>query len=588
MTALSDLHPERHEVAAQGRWPLVGTIMCAALIVVLIQLFLLFGGNGKVLHGVLWDPDCYMHLQRAFRLVTGGWQPQGFDPRVNAPFGYAIHWTSLFDGLLAAGSHPFTWMGFDLRDALYIWGTAISPLLLILSLAVFAAGVRPWVEGPSFLWLTVLLFTQPQLSGAFLLGRSDHHSLILGLMLMQLAWLYAALDGRTGEGRKASAAAAVAGVAAAIQLCTTVEALVTILLVSLVIGLAWSCYARNVLKLLATYWAGCLTATLIWLSMTGGVTAFKPAYDHVSIVHAAVLGIGVVAIAIAGLLLRRLPRLAALGIAGLFAAGAIAVTYPDFFLGPWPDLEPAVRAWHREIGELQPLLPDSWFHVGALLGQFGASLIALPFAIHRLRHGETGERFVMLTALCGFCLFGTLALLQMRWSGEVQAVMLLPWVLTTKHIMKTSLALRLGGHRVPLRSGILMAALLLQIAPSALVGVGPGRVPQANAQCDWNAATRELAKAAPQTGIVMTELWYGPEILWRTGFSVVGAPYEISPALADTRSFESGGSSEARQILDRRHIAYVLSCGPQPHAEAIKLDRLPFSVPSFYFYRTQN
>ena len=97
-------------------------------------------------HGILIDPDCYMHLQRALRLMSGGWKLDGFDPRINAPFGYAIHWTGLFDRLLAAGAWPLTWLGIDIRDALYIWGSAISPVLLMLALAVFAAGVRPWVE----------------------------------------------------------------------------------------------------------------------------------------------------------------------------------------------------------------------------------------------------------------------------------------------------------------------------------------------------------------------------------------------------------------------------------------------------------
>ena len=585
--ASQELHQGWSEAARshRPRWPLARTALCAALIVVLIQGLFLLSGNGGVLHGALIDPDCYMHLQRALRLMTGGWKMEGFDPRVNAPFGYAIHWTSLFDGLLAAGAWPLTWMGFGPHDALYIWGSAISPLLLMLSLTVFAAGVRPWVQGPSFLWLTVLFFTQPQLSGAFLAGRPDHHSLILGLMLVQLAWLYAALDGRTGQRRVALAVAFAAGVAAGVQLCTTVEALMTILLVSLVVTLAWYWFAQNVLRLLAAYWTGCLTATLAWLLLTRGSIFFKPAYDRVSIVHALVLGIGVAAILLAGILARRLPRLAALGIVGASAIVMTAAIYPDFFLGPWPNLDPAVRAWHREIGELQPLLPDSWYHIGAFLGQFAAALIALPLVVYRLRHGETGERLAMQTALCGFCLFGVLALAQARWSGEVQAVMLLPWVLTTQSIMRSNIVLSLGRHRVPLRSGFLMVALLLQTAPAAFAHTMPGRMPPANANCDWGAASRALANVRPQSGVVMTQLWYGPEILWRTGFDVVGAPYEISPALADTARFEQGDAVEAKDVLARRHVAYVLSCGATRNAEALGLRPVTFAAPAFNLYR---
>ncbi len=584
--ASQELHQNWSETAPprRARWPLARTVLCAILIVALVETILLFAGNDGVRHGILIDPDCYMHLQRALRLMRGDWQPGGFDPRINAPFGYAIHWTSLFDMLLAAGAWPLTWLGLNAHDALYIWGSAISPVLLMLALAVLAVGVRPWVEGPSFLLLTVLLFTQPQFSGAFLLGRPDHHSLVLGLLLVQLAWLYAALDGRTGEGRTALAVAFAAGIGAAVQLCTTVEGLLTILLVSLVMALAWSWLRRDVLKLLAAYWAGCLTATLAWLAGTRGGLIFEPAYDRVSIVHAAVLMIGVAAIFLAGLLARRLPRLAALGIAGVLAAGALATIYPDFFLGPWGHLDPAVKAWHREIGELQPILPDSWSHAAGFLGQFAAALAALPLVFYRLRHGETGERLAMLTSLCGFCLFGALSLAQMRWSGEVQAVMLLPWVLTTQSIMKSRFMLPLGRRRVPIRSFVLMAALFLQTMPVAFAHVAPGRMPQAAAGCNWDAAARGLATMRPQSGIVMTELWYGPEILWRTGFAVVGAPYEIAPAIADTQRFEKGSAAEARNILARRDVKYVLTCGAARDPQAIGTP-IAFAVPGFHLYR---
>jgi hypothetical protein len=76
--------------------------------------------------------------------------------------------------------------------------------------------------------------------------------------------------------------------------------------------------------------------------------------------------------------------------------------------------------------------------------------------------------------------------------------------------------------------------------------------------------------------------------LWRTGFSVVGAPYEISPALADTRLFETGSAAEGRGVLVRRHIDYVLSCGPQPHAGAMGLEPLPLAASGFRFYRTSS
>ena len=83
----------------------------------------------------------------------------------------------------------------------------------------------------------------------------------------------------------------------------------------------------------------------------------------------------------------------------------------------------------------------------------------------------------------------------------------------------------------------------------------------------------------------MTELWYGPEVLWRTGFDVIGAPYEIGPALEDTARFEHGSPAAAREILTQRHVVYVLSCGNTREAAAIGLKPVPFPVPEFRLYR---
>ena len=579
----------QHQVrgTAVGQWTLARTMWCIVPVVALVEGCLAVAGN-KVLRGSLIDPDCYMHLQRAFRLMTGEWKMLGFDPRINAPFGYAIHWTSLFDGLLVAGAWPLTLLHFNAHDALYIWGFIVSPVLLVLAMMVFAAGVRPWVSGPSFLWLMALFFTQPQLSGAFLAGRPDHHSVILGLLMAQLAWSYAAMDGRTGGGAKALGLAFLAGIAGGIQLCTSVEALLVILMVSLALGLAWSLFAQDVRMLLAAYWAGCLAMTLAWLALTRAPIFWEAAYDRVSIVHAVVLGAGLLGIMLAGFFARHMSRLVALGCGGALALAVVAALYPDFFRGPWPDLDPVVVAWHREIGELQPLLPDSWPNLLAFLGQFAAVIFALPLVLRGVREGDLGFRLAMLMALCGFCLFGALSLAQMRWSGELQAVMLLPWTLTTQRIMKSNFAIPLGGRRIPVRSGVLAVALLLQMGPAVSRPTAPAMGPSFASQCDWTAGSRALAGIRPQQGIVMTELWYGPEILWRTGFSVVDAPYEISPALSDTKLFENGSIIEARQVLARRHIAYVLSCGPQPHAQAMGLEPLPSAAPGFHLYRSQN
>src|SRR5215831_12824228 len=113
---------------ARGPWSLWRTSVLSGLVVMAVQAAFLIIGSSGFLHGTLFDPDCYMHLQRALRLASEGWQST-LDPRVNAPDGYTIHWTALFDTLLLAGAAPLRLLGLSLPHALYVWGGMISPVL---------------------------------------------------------------------------------------------------------------------------------------------------------------------------------------------------------------------------------------------------------------------------------------------------------------------------------------------------------------------------------------------------------------------------------------------------------------------------
>ncbi len=553
---------------APPRWSLARTALAAGAVVAAVQIVLLMTVNNGVLHGTLFDPDCYMHLQRALRMMTeGGWR-ETMDLRINAPGGYAIHWTNLFDLLLVLGATPLCFFGMEPHAALYLWGSCISPLLLIAALSVLAWGVRPWVGGAFFLWLTVLVFTQPQFSGSFLAGRPDHHSLVMALLLAQLAWLYATLDGRAGL-RWASAA----GVLAGIQMCTSVEALLTILMVAAVLMIAWLLYGVRTLKPFAVYLCACVVTIFAWLVWEHRGISFQPGYDRVSIVHLTALGSGFLcftALAAAdgrgwlgrGTLLRLGSLVAAAGLSAVITA----VFFPDFFLGPWPHLDPIVAAWHRTIVELQPLLPTDLHRAAQFLAQLTAPLLSIPLIVGQLRGKAGGGQPLMLVSLVGLVLFGAVALVQMRWSAEVQAVTLLPWALTTRQIMRSQMSLNWGRITLPLRSFALVGALLLQMVPAALAHRSASFVdfaPQAagsGARCQWSKVIQAMAPLGPVGGIVLTQPWYGPEILWRTSFRVVGGPYEIAPALADTYDFLNGDEHTARGIARRRHAAFVLIC----------------------------
>ncbi len=552
----------RGTISQHAPWSLTRTALAAAAVVAAIQLGLLAIGNGGVFTGRLFDPDCYMHLQRALRLMTeGGWHDT-VDPRINAPFGAPIHWTVLFDMLLVAGAAPLRLLGLDPHTSLYAWGSVISPALLAAALAVYAWGVRTWVKGAFFLWLVVLIFTQPEFSGGFLTGRPDHQSLVLGLFVVQLAWLYAFFDGRAGP-RWALAA----GVLAGVQMCTSVEALLTILLVSSALILAWLLFGVRSLKVFAIYLGGCVATILLWLLWEQGHYLLEAAYDRVSVVHLAALGSGFLcfaALAAAeryGILKSRAAQIGGTALAVLVAAAVTAAVFPDFFLGPWAHESPVEATFHSTISELQPLFPGDLLHAGMFLAQYTAAVLSLPLILQGVRRGTAAERAVMLAGLVGFVLFGALGLVQMRWTGEMQAVTLLPWALTTRRIMQSEVGVRLGKTHIPLRSFALSGAFLVQMLSMAFSYSGPDRFSVHPTEgCAWRGAIEALRPVAPPGSIVMTELWQGPEILWRTDLRVVAGPYEMPSALADTYAFLDGNEMAARGVVRRRGVGFVLVC----------------------------
>lgn len=545
-------------------WSVPRTAALAGAVVLAIEALLLATGNGAVLRGTLLDPDCYMHLQRALALMNGADWHGTLDPRINAPYGYTIHWTYLFDLLLVAGATPLRWAGLDAHTALYVWGSAISPLLLVGALGIFAWGVKNQIRGAAFLWLTVLVFTQPQLSGSFLAGRPDHHSLVLGLMLAQLAWAYAVFENRAGP-RWAVAA----GVLAGLQLVASVEALLTIAVIAAGLFLTWLFVGARTLRVLTLYFCAIFCTVLFWLVWEDGRFLVEATYDRVSIAHAVVLaGAAVAAAAVAWFDQRRpqSPRGQKFGVLAA-AAGFIVIvtllTYPDFFRGPWPNLDPVIVAWHQEITELQPLTPLSWKGLAGFLAQMTAPLLALPLVLYRLVKGAPSDRAVMLFSLLGFGVFFVLSLVQMRWSGELQAVMLLPWTLTTITIMQSEIALRLGNIRMPLRTFALSAALLLQVLPALAAQRQTGLesfTAHPKGACDWSGAARALSASLPGKAIVMAPVWYGPEILWRSDARIIAGPYEMLPALKDTAAFWKGSAGEALAIVRRRGITHALAC----------------------------
>ncbi|HEY0107869.1 MAG TPA: hypothetical protein VGB91_17430, partial [Rhizomicrobium sp.] len=248
----------------------------------------------------------------------------------------------------------------------------------------------------------------------------------------------------------------------------------------------------------------------------------------------------------------------------------------------------------------QPLLPTDLMRLGLFLGLFTAALAALPFMLCLLRKGSREQRLVMLVSLVGLVLFGGLALAQMRWAAEAQAMILLPWTCTALRIMRSSIALRFGTRRIPVRSLILIAILVLPIVAvilARLAGAQPVDAAAVGRSCAWDRASQVLKPyGGAGNPIVLAPVWYGPEILWRTTFRVVGVPYEIPSALGATQDFFRDEMA-AKRVAAARHVDFVLICdsdGGGPFGNGLARGRHPgwleplpadAASPGFLLYR---
>lgn len=534
----------RTATAAALKW----AALCL-LAVVASQGLKVWTGHPALLDGQLFDPDCYLHLERALQMIEGGLWRLPLDPRIDAPQGGVLHWTSLFDLILVAGAKTLALFGLPVRDALTWWGSAVSPLLLLASLPVLLWGLRPLVDGRLALLAVVLLMLQGQAAGAFLVGRPDHQSLLMACFLVQLGCAAAVVDGRAGM-----RAAVVAGITQGLALWCSVEGLLFVAVFSLPLALAWAADGRPVLNLLRGYAAAALVVLLaaLWLEQPAG--PLLVAHARPSLVHALALAGGLAALLLIWPLEGRLSspraRLAALAVLTVLAVLPVAVVFPDFLRGPWGHLDPVLAEWHRDVEELQPLLPTSRLGALRFLSQFVLPLTAAGFLALRLRHCPPREKWLLTPLVLAAALFFILALIQGRWAAYVQLALLVP----------AALALRMLWRCRPMvRTPAMTALLSLQIIAGTTASAAP-QTAGGGAACDWTAAARQLGTEPGNGRIVLTDLYAGPEILWRSGYRVVAGPYELADAIRDTLTFMRGDAFAATSVLHRRHIDEVLLC----------------------------
>ncbi len=553
-------------------------ILFALLLVVLVNLAALTTWNAGALRGELVDSDGYLRMMRVLDLREGSPWFQDLTTRLAPPEGLVVQWTRPLDLLILLPGLALERLGgFAPREALLIAGIAISPVLLLGATLAAAWGAQAIWPGRAPWYAVLLMVGSPTAATYSALGRPDHHGLIILLLTLGLgATLRAVLPAGTGR------AAFGGGIAFGIAIWVGPEALIVAVPALAAIGLA-VLIAEDGRQLARQGWR-------LGLGMTGSfvlamLVEHTPAewvvaeYDRVSIQQLCFAGLATLVFLAAEQigLAPRGRRAVLTGGAAVFALALLVIAFPGTLRGPLANADAAyLRLLHPHIGEnlaLPPFGPGSLLELGLYVGgAVVAGLVAVAIAMPAWRRdGRWPAGLVLLAAMLA-ALAGTLGARRfgmdlappaaIAGAGLVGLLLNATWPRGALPRTAIALTLLVGTLALPF-----LAMLSGRGAATGMVIAG------APARCDWRAMARWLGAEQPGVGprrpapvLMASDLFEGPELVWRTPYRVVATPHHrAGPAIEDTVAvFAATDPATARAILRRRQVDLLLSCPDGP------------------------
>jgi hypothetical protein len=560
--------------------------------VLLGQVLFAWSGIAPVLDGVLVDPDAYMRLNRVLELHQGGaWFDSRF-PRIDPPAGHVQHWTRPLDLLLLIGA----WLlqpalGFE--QALHWFGVLFSPLCLALTVVALAWAAQPILDRDARMFACLALLLQPAVLAYSSLGRPDHHALLLLLGLVLLGQVIRLLIVPTDR-RTAGAA----GLTAALALWVSPEVLTLIAPCLASLGLYWLLGDRRLAGAIERcLMALCIGLALALLAERGPEALSTVENDRLSLLHVAAFGLLALAWAVlwrsTDLVLRWIggapgehsgeaPASGALGgaaigivvraiaglAAGLTVALALLVLFPELRQGPLGYVDPLyAQVRLRRISEIQPLLSPDWLEgdlgpkVRRALRYLGLGLLAVPFIVTLVVREQGDRRRIWVCIAMALGLFVGLTFYQIRWSSYAQLFLVLPYSALMgsllRRVAERASARALPFCRAPLMVlGLFWPFLLPQLLPQQ-------RIETAGAACPVQRLSPVLDRlAGGSSRTVMAYADYGPELLYRTGHSVLSIPnHRPQPGFTATYLVLTRASEDlARAMLAEHGVDWILLC----------------------------
>jgi hypothetical protein len=501
------------------------------------------------------DDNLRMMQVRAWLLEGQGWYDLR-QYRMNLPDGLNVHWSRIVD-LPIAGVWSLFGLFMD-GPAAERWAVAIAPLLpLVITMGALALVARRLLSPFAFwLALALILFAGSAMA-QFVPTRIDHHGWQLTALAVGLAGI---ADPRLARG------GVTLGIASGFSLAIGLEMLLYLLAAGVATVLSW---VRDPAegRRLAGYGISFAGASTVGYLVFGSYDNALPMCDALSPVWlSVVLAAGAIALALSWL---KMPSMW-LRLAAAVAGGALLAGFYVLF---WPDcvgrLErvPAEldQLWLRNVREAMPV----WRHgLGTTIGITTLPVIGLigyATMLWRTRREPTlFERWAAMGYIAAFALL--LLLWQTRAAGAAQLLAVpgaaaLGWVLILWFQRQRSMLVRVLGIAASfvLASGAIVTEAWGWWDEDKPPSEYEQRINNANWRCPQPGFLHPIAQQPK--GLVLTFVDMGPRLITLTHHDALTGPYHRNAqAILDVMRAFRGDEANAREIINRRGIDYVLLC----------------------------
>ena len=552
----------------------------------------------------LTDPDDYMRLLQTMNWLQGqGWYDLT-QPRLSPGAGTIVHWARILDLPIAALMVPLIgWVG---MQGAALAASMVAPMLpLALLLLVLPKMVRPLVGRRRANLALLFVLAAPFMLFKFGAGRVDHHnwSLLigaLGLTGLQYVLLY----------RRGWRMGAVAAIGFAFGLWIGIEILpvLALTIACMAVGAAWR--GGFALRNGAIFGLALAVATAAVLPMALPMRDWRQLdISWFSTAYVLLTGLGAMALGavwgIGRFLVNRGPRLAGMIGAGMVAMGLFVAMVPDALRGPFADYESynastalavideAMPFWRKFVLDSQP--PFGWaMAVARGINNLLIPCVAIALCGFFAARTQSRARLLwlinatILLCLVAVGLVGQTRVLWFAHTLQFAPLAYVTWRWWDRYAERWTLWVR---YCTIMACFLLLGLLPVTVVPYAfqriaVLGDEAKTLPSDTPKPSLRRMAEFMAQRHDRPMTIMAGMDEGPEILFFTPHSVIGANFNVSGNTDVVAFFMSQDDAAALDILRRWRVNAVVVADTMDTSPFYKLkDTDKTALPESLVYR---